>query len=43
MARQPRVKNIRNYNFEQYKQYTEMFNEAKARDEKELKTFYKTL
>ena len=33
MARQPRVKNLRNYNFEQYKQYTEMFNEAKAKDE----------
>lgn len=43
MERQPRVQKLKNYNFEQYRQYTKLFNEAKAKDDKELRNFYKTL
>lgn len=40
MKRQPRVDFSTNYNLEQYKRYTKLHAEAKAKDDKELKRFY---
>ena len=42
MLRQPRVDISRyNYNFEQFKQFTQTYEKARAKDKEELRQFYK--
>lgn len=44
MKRQPRLdlkKTVGNYNYEQFREYTELYEEAKKKDDEDLKQFYK--
>ena len=44
MKRQPRLdlkKSVGNYNYEQFREYTELYEEAKKKDDEELRQFYK--
>ena len=44
MKRQPRLdlkKDVGNYNYEQFREYTALYDEAKVRDDEELRQFYK--
>jgi len=44
MKRQPRLdlkKSVGNYNYEQFREYTELYEEAKIKDDEELRQFYK--
>ena len=44
MQRQPRLdlkKHVGNYNYEQFKEYTALYEKAKKKDTEELKQFYK--
>lgn len=43
MKRQPRLdlkKHVGNYNYEQFREYTALYDEAKLRDDAEIKHFY---
>jgi len=42
MTRQPRLDLSKyNYNYEQFKEFTSLYEEAKAKDREELRQFYK--
>ena len=44
MKRQPRLdlkKDVGNYNYEQFREYTSLYESAKKKDDEELKQFYK--
>jgi hypothetical protein len=44
MKRQPRLdlkKHVGNYNYEQFREYTAIYDEAKKKDTEELRQFYK--
>jgi hypothetical protein len=44
MKRQPRVdlkKDVGNYNYEQFREYTALYEESKKKDDEELRQFYK--
>ncbi len=44
MTRQPRLdlkKSVGNYNYEQFREYTALYDSAKEKDTEELKQFYK--
>jgi hypothetical protein len=44
MRRQPRLdlkKTVGNYNYEQFKEYTQLYDEAKKKDSEELRQFFK--
>jgi hypothetical protein len=44
MKRQPRVdlkKDVGNYNYEQFREYTSLYEESKKKDDEEVRQFYK--